>query len=191
MRIQNYLHGNHNARTRRVLLVLSIVALAACAIPFFISRAANPSTGTIAPAGPVTPFTGSWDGTATGTGSVNGESTCLEGTNCDTFTLTVSGQATDYAGKVIAVKIEWGNEANDYDLYIHKGPNPNTDPVVAQSANGAPQTSEMAVIDPTFYRHRRLYGACRLLRRCYTEYRPVSRHSQRASHPDWPHRQLH
>ena len=36
------------------------------------------------------PFTGTWTGNATGGSSPNGESTCVEGTNCDTFRLTVA-----------------------------------------------------------------------------------------------------
>lgn len=105
-------------------------------------RAAAPSAGTIGPAGP----TLSWTGTAVG-GSAAGESTCVEGINCDTFTLTVSGAPADYAGNVIAIKIQWTNPVNDYDLYVHQGSN--SGPVVAQGANGgAPGTSESTAIDP-------------------------------------------
>jgi hypothetical protein len=118
-----------------------------------VAEAANPASGTIAPTGPVIPFTGTWAGTATGTGSANGESTCVEGVNCDTFRLTVA--PGDYTGKFIAVKIQWTVAANDYDLYIHKCPTPastiaqcNAGATVGQDGQGAPQTQENAAIDP-------------------------------------------
>src|SRR5438270_7647746 len=94
-----------NARTsfaRHLLVVLAICS----AQPGATARAASPSTGTLtATSSPV-----SWGGTASGTGSAN-EATCVEGVNCDTFTLTVAGAATDYAGKVVAVQIQWTNSA--------------------------------------------------------------------------------
>ena len=46
-------------------------------------------------------------------GSSAGESTCVEGVNCDTYTLTVSGTAGDWAGKVVDVRISWLVPAND------------------------------------------------------------------------------
>jgi hypothetical protein len=101
----------------------------------------------------VIPFTGTWAGTATGTGSAGGEGTCVEGVNCDTFRLTVV--PGDYTGKIIAVKLQWLVAANDYDLYIHKCPTPastiadcNATPAVGQDGSGAPQTEENAAIDP-------------------------------------------
>src|SRR5438034_2135967 len=105
--------------------------------------AANPPSGT------VTSTVGSsatWTGTATG-GTSADESTCVEGVNCDTFTLTVGDMAADWAGKQVSVKIEWNVPTNDYDLYIHQGSN--AGPIVGSSAGGAPQTSEQAAIDPS------------------------------------------
>jgi hypothetical protein len=146
----------------RLLLLVALVACAAVALLFLspslrggrVAEAASPASGTIAPTGPVLPFTGTWAGTATGTGSANGESTCVEGVNCDTFRLTVA--AGDYTGKIIAVKIQWTVAANDYDLYIHKCPTPastnaqcNASAPVGQDGAGAPQTQENAAIDPS------------------------------------------
>ena len=45
----------------------------------------------------------------------------MDGVNCDTFELTISGQPTDYIGKVVAIRIDWTVPTNDYDLVIHKG----------------------------------------------------------------------
>ena len=105
-------------------------------------RAAVPSAGTIGPAGP----TLAWTGSAVG-GSSAGEASCVEGINCDTFTLTVSGNPADYANTLIAIKIQWTIPANDYDLYVHK--ESNAGPVVATGENGgAPGTSDGTTIDP-------------------------------------------
>src|SRR5947207_4480757 len=56
-------------------------------------RSATPSSGTLGPTGP----TVNWVGTATG-GSLLVESTCVEGVNCDTFTLTLSGSQIYWSG---------------------------------------------------------------------------------------------
>src|SRR5882762_1723424 len=104
--------------------------------------AASPGSGSIGPASsPVT-----YVGTATGTGAAV-ESACVDGTNCDTFSLTVTGTTAQWAGLLIDVKITWSISANDYDLYIHQGAN--TGPIVGSSTGGAPETSEEAVIDPS------------------------------------------
>src|SRR6185436_8216540 len=88
-----------------VLLVLSLV----CAVSVFHIGAANPTSGVIMPSSsPV-----SWTGTAAG-GAYNGEGTCAEGVNCDTFTLTVSGTPADWAGKRIQIAMSWVVLANDY-----------------------------------------------------------------------------
>ena len=120
-----------------VLVGLSMV----CGLSTLRMRAANPTSGTIAVnSSPVT-----WTGTAAG-GAYNGEGTCVEGVNCDTFTLTVAGTPADWAGKRIQVDMSWVVLANDYDIYIHK--TNNAGPVVDQSAHGAPSTSERAFIEP-------------------------------------------
>lgn len=112
-------------------------------------EAANPATGTISPTGPNVV----WQGPVTGGASAN-EDTCVEGTNCDTFKLTVSGTEEDWAGKVVNINITWTTPTNDYDLYIHKGETcpangPCQGPVVSQDGNGAPSTQEVGSIDPS------------------------------------------
>ena len=98
--------------------VLMIFALA-CSVSIIRLGAAGPSTGTITPSSP--PI--EWRGTAVGGVSALGEATCVEGTSCDTFTLTVSGSPADWAGKRIQVSISWLLVGSDYDLYIHKDTN--------------------------------------------------------------------
>src|SRR5437868_925993 len=127
-------------KKRWTLFVLLAAMSFACLVSIWRVGAANPTTGTIS----LTSGSVSWSGTAAG-GTYNGESTCVEGVNCDTFTLTVIGTPADWSGKRIQVAMSWVVLANDYDLYIHKGSN--AGPVVDQSAHGAPSTSETAYIE--------------------------------------------
>ena len=113
------------------------------------AEAANPANGTISPTGPNVV----WQGPLTGGAGAN-EDTCVEGTNCDTFKLTIAGTEEDWAGKVVNINITWLTPANDYDLYIHKGENcpangPCQGPIVSQDGNGAPSTQEVGSIDPS------------------------------------------
>src|SRR3989442_1774224 len=114
--------SNLRFQRRWIHAVAFVLAAAVCAIPLFQTRAANPTMGTIYVNS--TPL--SWVGTATGTGAVNGESSCVEGVTCDTFTLTVGGTPADWAGKRIEVKTLAPNGADDYDLVIHKTDNNGT-----------------------------------------------------------------
>jgi hypothetical protein len=107
------------------------------------ARAADVDSGSI---GPTLGATVTYVGDATGTGAAT-EAACQEDINCDTFTLTVNGSKTQWAGKLIDVKITWSVPTNDYDLFIHKGDD--SGPIVSQSASGAPQNSEEGVIDPS------------------------------------------
>jgi hypothetical protein len=128
-------------KKRWTLFILLTVISLTCAVSVFHIRAANPTSGTMtSTSAPL-----SWDGTALG-GTNNGEGTCVEGVNCDTFTLTVAGTPADWTGNRIQVAVSWILLANDYDVYIHK--TDNSGPVVDQAAHGAPSTSEKAYIEP-------------------------------------------
>lgn len=123
----------------RVLIAFLLCSFAA----FFavLSFAANPASGTITPSGPSV----SWVGTATG-GAAESEGTCVEGINCDTFALTISGNPGDWAGKQVRVSLSWLSPTTDYDMYIHKGP---VDGPAEKSSGQGVTTSETAVIDPS------------------------------------------
>src|SRR5256885_17082113 len=101
--------------SRRWVLVTILVTLSLlCGLSIFL-HAANPTSGSISVnSGPV-----SWTGTAVG-GAYNGESTCVEMVNCDTFTLTVLGTPADWAGKRVQVAMSWLVLANDYDITFTK-----------------------------------------------------------------------
>src|SRR5437763_8971784 len=145
---------NHSLVILALLIIATLGAIICSRSRAMKVYAANPASGTIAVTGPVAPFTGTWTGSAAGGSSPNGESTCVEGTNCDTFRLTVA--PGDYTGKQIALKIQWMVAANDYDLYIHKCPSQastvaqcNATAPVAQGQNGgAPGTFEAGALDP-------------------------------------------
>ena len=118
-------------------------------LPSKAVQASTPAAGSISPNGSNVV----WQGLATGGVSAN-ETTCIEGTNCDTFKLTLTGTEEDWAGKVVNININWLNPANDYDLFIHKGENcptngPCEGPVVSQDGNGSPSTQEAGSIDPS------------------------------------------
>ncbi len=133
--------------TAATLFLISAIVLIVLAISTTRSPSATPASGSIGVAG--APL--AWDGTATGTGAANGESSCVEGVNCDTYTLTVTGTQSDWANAVkrIEVKTLAPNGQDDYDLVIHKGSN--SGPIIDSSGNGAGITQpevETAHISP-------------------------------------------
>lgn len=112
--------------------------------PRRIAPNSNPTSGTLTPAGPNV----TWMGTASGGASVD-ESTCnetLTPVNCDTFTLTLSGNPSDWAGKKAHIVISWSNANDDYDVFIHKGSN--TGATVGSSAQSG-AGPEVVDIDPS------------------------------------------
>ena len=138
----------HYITSRRFFLAICLAIAAAISGSFVFSRvhAANPGSGTIGPSGPIL----NWVGNAPGTGGTGGEGQCIDSgpaPNCDSFTLTVSGTETDWAGKLIQIRVNWSLQASDYDLYVHKGDL--TGPAAAQGTNGGqPGTEEVAYLDP-------------------------------------------
>src|SRR5438552_13215960 len=131
--------------TLGTLFLLSAVILAVFAFSTSNLKSANPSSGTLGPAGP----TLNWVGTAAGGGSVD-ESTCVEGVNCDTYILTLSGAPTNWSGLKARIVISAADPsgATDYDLYVHKGDN--TGPIVpgGESAHGG-TPPEAVDLDPS------------------------------------------
>src|SRR5258708_3906876 len=122
-------------------IVLVVLALSTTGV-----RSAAPSSGTLNPGGP----TMNWVGTAVGGGSTD-ESTCVEGVNCDTFILTLSGTPTNWTGLKARIVISCADPsgASDYDVYVHKGDN--TGLVVGTSAHCAtpPEVVDLDPSDPT------------------------------------------
>ncbi len=82
------------------------------------------------------------------------EGTCVENVTCETFTLTVLGTQSSWAGQRVQVQLNWQNSANEYDIYIHQGANTNTSgmgansgALVTSAANGPGLTNQTAFID--------------------------------------------
>jgi len=131
--------------TPRILFALLLTS-AALFLAFF-SFAANPASGTIAASGGQLTWTGTGiGGQSDVSGTASGEDTCIDGQNCDVYTLTLSGSPADWAGKKARIDITWANSANDYDLYIHK--DTVTGATVGSSAQGN-TNSESVDLDPS------------------------------------------
>jgi hypothetical protein len=107
-----------------------ILATAGLFAPLPGARAANPSTATLSPTA-TTPVT--WTGTAPG-GVTPDPAACVEGINCETFTLTLGGTPADWTGKIARVRLDWLLPASDYDMYVYKNSVGGTS--VGQSALG-------------------------------------------------------
>ena len=139
-------HHHHSAFFRvRVLLASSLCGVGA-ALLAMLALAANPPSGSIGPAGPAL----AWMGTGVGgegdpSGEVSSEDSCVDGVNCDVFTLTLSGSPAEWSGKKARVQIKWATNNHDYDLFIHK--DTVDGPGVSASATGG-QNTEVADIDP-------------------------------------------
>jgi hypothetical protein len=108
-------------------------------------HSAQPASGTLNPTGPQV----NWVGTAVGGGSAD-ESTCVEGANCDTFVITLSGAPTNWAGLKARITISSADPSGvtDYDVYVHKGDN--NGPIVpggTSAHSGTPP--EMVDLDPS------------------------------------------
>jgi hypothetical protein len=123
-------------------LLVSGVALL-LVIPTFTTRAQNPASGTVNATGTQT---ATWVGTTISPGGVIMESECVDGVNCETFTLTIAGTPADWAGKKVQVLLTWVSGANEYDIYIHKDSNAGT--LITSATNGPGQSFQIAYIDP-------------------------------------------
>src|SRR5437588_381370 len=127
---------------RRFFLATTVVLIAFAAAT--VSRAQNPSSGSVGPTGPAA----TWQGTSIAPGGgVNTEAACVDGVNCEVFTLTVTGTSADWAGQRVKVRIDWTSGLNEYDLYIHK--DTLSGPLVTSAMNGPGLTSQTAYIDMT------------------------------------------
>ncbi len=125
------------------LFLISGIALLT-AVPLRTIRAQNPSSGTVGPApgGP----TATWQGTATAPGGgVNTEAACIDGVNCEVYTLTVAGTQAGWNGQKVQVELTWGSSLNEYDIYIHQGTL--TGPLVSSAMNGPGLTNQTTFID--------------------------------------------
>ncbi|MEP7015887.1 MAG: hypothetical protein ABI925_10640, partial [Verrucomicrobiota bacterium] len=110
---------------------------------------AVPPSGTLNPGG----ATQNWSGTVLGANIVD-ETTCVEGVSCDTYTLTLSGNPSDWTNKKARVTISWNFAAgDDFDVVVHQGAStdpagrPNG-PIVASAFTSSSTTPEVVDVDP-------------------------------------------
>src|SRR5256885_12952779 len=131
--------------TISALFVLCGISLF-CSIPFLNTRAQNPTSGSVGPSPGGS--TASWDQTiVTPGGGVNTEAACVDGVNCEVFTLTVNGTVASWAGQKVQVRLTWASNGNEYDIYIHKGAT-TSGALVTSAQSGPGLTSQTAFIDP-------------------------------------------
>ena len=126
--------------TLSTLLLLAGIAFL-CAIPFIGTHAQNPSGGTVSPTG----ASAAWDQTIiTPGGGVNTEAACVDGVNCEVFTLNVA--SGNWTGKKVQVQLTWQSSGNEFDIYIHQGSSTSGTLVTSVMA-GPGLTSQTAFID--------------------------------------------
>jgi hypothetical protein len=141
MSTNNYFNNQPNRNNHFVKKAANLIfAVALLFTPLSSLYAASPASGTLSPAGAEV----KWVGTAPG-GASESEGTCVDGVNCDVFTITLSGTPADWTGKVARVNLSWLLLATDYDMFIHK--DTVDGPIVADSASGT-TNKESADIDP-------------------------------------------
>ena len=132
-----------NSALGRCLVFVTSLMLGLSPLP-----AATPASGTLpATAGAKL----DWDGfpATLPAGGLAGEAACVDGTNCDVFTIHVAGAQSDWAGKSIVIKITFPL-GDDGDLYIHKDKVDGQ--AVTSGQNGGPTdgdgVSETASVNP-------------------------------------------
>ncbi|MDQ3282529.1 MAG: hypothetical protein M3Q69_14100 [Acidobacteriota bacterium] len=116
----------------------AIVVVFLCALTVSAAQPASSSIDVTT----TTPIT--WNGTSPGGSSPDAENTCVDGVNCDAFTITLNGTVEEWAGKAAHVRINWSFPATDYDIYIHKGSV--TGPEVDRSGDGLTTTEDALII---------------------------------------------
>jgi len=121
--------------------IVALFLVTAFLTPLTMVQAASPTSGSV---NPTVGSSTTWNGTSPGGASPEGETTCVENVNCETFTLTVA--EGDWTGKFVKVQINWLSVATDYDLYLHK--DSATGPEIDRSAEGT-SISETVEIDPS------------------------------------------
>ncbi len=99
---------NSTVRSSLKLRVMFLITMF-CALVFPAS-ASTPSSGTL---GPVKGSSSAWAGSGIA-GATTDETTCVDGTDCDVFTVTLTGSPTNYKGLILAISIAHSISLNDY-----------------------------------------------------------------------------
>lgn len=103
---------------------------------------ALPAAGTLNPGG----ATQNWSGTVVAPNGID-EIACVDTVNCDTYTLTLSGNPADWTGKKARVQISWNfSLGDDFDVVVHKGNN--NGPIVGSAISSSTTAPEIVELDP-------------------------------------------
>ncbi len=104
---------------------------------------ATPGSGTLNP-DPASMV--NWAGAPAVASNPNDETTCVDGVNCDTFVITLSGTPADWVGKKAHLEIQFDATADDFDVFVHKGAT-NTGALVGSAATS--MQPEVVELDPS------------------------------------------
>ena len=104
-----------NPRVITALIFFSVAGLLA-----FVSIAATPASGTLNPGGSPVTWTGFAAAPPAGATAPD-PAACVNGVNCDTFTLTLAGTPAEWAGKKARVRVNATVNGDDVDVFIYKG----------------------------------------------------------------------
>ena len=140
------LTSSYGAKAKRNLRIPVAQKRGSVVTPSLPNTGPQPPTGNVNASGSQT---ASWDGTTISPGgNANTESTCMDNSpvfGCETFTLTVNGTQSDWAGKKVQVLLTWTSITNEYDLYVHKGSN--AGPLITSAVQGPALTTQFVYID--------------------------------------------
>src|ERR1700687_552958 len=140
------LTASYAATAKRTLQIPVAQERGSAVTPSLPNTGPQPPTGNVNASGSQT---SSWDGTTISPGgNANTESTCMDNSpvlGCETFTLTVNGTQSDWAGKKVQVLLTWTSITNEYDIYVHKGSN--AGPLVTSAVQGPGLTNQVVFID--------------------------------------------
>ena len=129
-----------------VRIITAFVFFLTAGLLAFVSIAATPSTGSLSPGGAAVTWAGFAAAPPAGATAPDPAS-CVNGVNCDTFKLTLTGAPADWAGKKARIKVITTGAADDVDLFVYKGGS--TGPLGSQVGSSASSGgNEEVTLDP-------------------------------------------
>ena len=132
--------GRFNPRIVAAFILFSLAGL-------LVTIAATPGSGTLSPGGSTITWAGFAAAPPAGAAAPDAAS-CVNGVNCDTYTLTLAGTPAEWVGKKARVKVIATGAGDDVDLFIYKGSS--TGPLGAQVGSSASSGgNEEVTLDPS------------------------------------------
>jgi hypothetical protein len=129
-----------------VRIITAFVFFLTAGLLAIVSIAATPGSGALNPGGTAITWSGFAAAPPAGAAAPDPAS-CVNGLNCDTFTLKLNGAPGDWAGKKARIKIAATATGDDVDMFIYKGAS--TGPLGAQVGSSASSGgNEEVTLDP-------------------------------------------